>query len=208
MRKRKLWTLILIGVLICTGCSNQNEVVEKEKAFQELEVEVEQLKKENASLETTVRANNSELDRLRDRVSTYDEENERREAFWEGYEDKLAAATTLEAIFDLYTPGLDGAYSEGYYATLYDLFVQYGEKEFVTKLAVIDDIFEIDDIIRCLISEMGQMYCYGEEPNLENYKNNLMVLATEDDLTNREKQICYQLIADIEWIEQYGKDMF
>lgn len=213
-------TLILVGVLICTGCSNQNEVAEKEKAFHELEVqvaekesafhelevEVEQLKKDNASLETTVRANDSELDRLKDSVSRDDEKNESSEAFWEGYEDKLAGASTLEAIFDLYTPRLDGAYSEGYCATLYDLFVQYGEKEFVTKLAAVEDHSEIGDIISCLTSEMDQLYYYGEEQNLENYKNNLMVLATENDRTNREKQICYQLLADIEWIEQYGKD--
>ncbi|MBF4691544.1 hypothetical protein [Fusibacter ferrireducens] len=199
-------TLILIGALLCVGCSNLNEAAEKEKAYHELEAEIVQLKAEKLSLETTVKANNGELDSLRDSVSMSDDEIENSEVFWEGYEEKLAAASTLGAVFDLYTPRLDGAYSEGYYATLYDLFVQYGEKEFVEKLAIIENRENIDDIVSCLTSEMTQLYWYDEFPDLETHKKNLLALVSEKELSYREKQICYHLLADLEWIEQYGND--
>ncbi len=154
-----------------------------------LKREAELLEKENM-----IQTLNSELENVKFVEKSQSE-------FWMEYENAFGSTKSVQELFDLYRDGLDGAMSEGYGATLYVYYKEIGASNFIKELANLPQYYNISGIVESLSSEMYLYYANSGDINMASHQSDLKHLLDNSE-SLREKHIIYQLLANIEDIQE------
>lgn len=120
------------------------------------------------------------------------------------YEIQLFSTENIEELFELYRQNLDGAYSEGYGAKLYDYYKTIGEMEFIERLEPYS-IYKTNGIIDHLATEMSLNYFNDGVIDMEAHSKSLLETLDSNDLSYKEKYIIYKIVATIEEMVNYKK---
>lgn len=116
---------------------------------------------------------------------------------WDGYEEKLYQADSFEEVIELYYSNLDGAYSEGYSTVVYDYYLEMGADRFIKVLAEHGNRYNTYGIVNQLTMEMDLYFSNDGDIDLLKIKEDIESVSC---LTNKEKAIAYQILANIDEI--------
>ena len=109
------------------------------------------------------------------------------------FEENMKKAATLEDIFDLYEPHLDGAYGYGYMTTLVHFFKSNSSYEFISTLSQLENYEKALEIARELSSGI-----YGLDENTHytgKFSTEIATLLSEDKLSQEQVVIAETLLS-------------
>lgn len=116
---------------------------------------------------------------------------------WDDFEDQLYHADSFEKVIELYYSNLDGAYSEGYSAVVYDYYLEMGADRFIKVLAEHGNRYNTYGIVSYLTMEMDLYFSNDGDIDLLKIKEDIESVPC---LTNKEKSIAYQILSNIDEI--------
>lgn len=114
------------------------------------------------------------------------------------FEERLDKIKRVNDLFSLYSPSLDGSNAEGYSYALYSFFETDGAEQFISSLSKINDPTNISGIVFFLTCEIELEYENDDTFDMNAISDQLNHLLAQKELSSREKQIIYQILADIE----------
>ncbi|MBN2899891.1 MAG: hypothetical protein JXO44_14070 [Clostridia bacterium] len=187
MDKKKwivVFAILMIGVIVVTA-----DVIKTAAELKEVAAETEHTVNRGLTAKVTIETSDT---------------RKTQEIDWDAFETKLYEASSLKEVIELYTPRMDGAYSEGYSAVVYDYYRNLGAKEFVRQLAESATEDNLSGVISRLTGEMGLYYDNDGEIDLEAHKAELDDLSKDEDTSSKEQEIINHILVDMEAIIKGG----
>lgn len=206
--------IIILGVLLIKNIEDKNTVIKTNETLQseietlnsKIEIQDEDISNKEIEIEG-LQSKNDELQQIakyfigRPQLEGETNENEIKSSdFWLEYETKLFESKSLSEVIGLYYTSLDGAASEGYSAIVYYYYQELGAKEFVKQLSENCQRYNVGGILYHLTAEMDLYYSNDGDIDLEEIEMDFKNLDNEG-LSNRERNILYRVLADIEDIK-------